>query len=73
MEVHLLERRPDLAVVGVEGEIDHGTAASFQHGVLDLLAADDRHLVLDFSEVVFWDSSGLPAPSPRYPEVAFVW
>jgi anti-anti-sigma factor len=61
MEVQRLERLRDVAVVGVEGEIDHATARSFQHSVFALLAAEDRHLVLDFSDVAFWDSSGLRA------------
>ena len=53
----LLESRTDTVVVGVSGDIVHDTAERFQQVALARLAAGDRHLVLEFSGVEFWDSS----------------
>jgi anti-anti-sigma factor len=57
----LLERRAEAVVAGVVGEIVHDTAELFRQGALELLAAGDRHLVLDVSQVEYWDSSAVRA------------
>jgi anti-sigma B factor antagonist len=53
------ERQADRLVVGVAGEIDHGSADAFLEAVVALRAEGDRHLVLDLSECSFCDSAGI--------------
>jgi anti-sigma B factor antagonist len=55
--------RDDLAcpVLVVRGEIDVFTAPLFKQAVVNLVAAGQRHLFLDMSEVAFMDSSGFGA------------
>jgi stage II sporulation protein AA (anti-sigma F factor antagonist) len=48
-----------VAVVGVAGEIDIATAPTLRHPLTALVENGCRHLVLDFTEVGFLDSSGL--------------
>ncbi|MEV5830332.1 STAS domain-containing protein [Spirillospora sp. NPDC052242] len=49
----------DLAVVTLEGDVDISTAARLRDDLAALLGDGARHLVLDFGDVEFMDSSGL--------------
>ena len=49
----------DCAILRVGGEVDVYTAPTLREGLIDLLATDIRHVVIDTSDVTFLDSSGL--------------
>jgi anti-sigma B factor antagonist len=54
-----IERHPDSTGLAVSGEIDLGTARSFEEAALALLDERPRALTLDLSGVPFCDSSGI--------------
>lgn len=55
------ERDTGVQVLAVAGEIDYTSAATLDSRVRELLGSETVHLVLDFSEVGFCDSSGMSA------------
>lgn len=52
-------RVDDLLVLAITGEIDLATSPELRHGIDALLDQQVRHLLLDFSEVAYCDSSGM--------------
>ena len=60
-------REGDTALIRMEGELDHCCAQSVRRQ-LDSLLLDPtlRHLVLDFSQLRFMDSSGIGVVLGRY-------
>lgn len=48
-----------VTVVDVKGRIDSSTAAEFDEGVMSLIEAGQKNLLLDMSEVEFLSSAGL--------------
>ncbi|OLT30264.1 hypothetical protein BJF79_39275 [Actinomadura sp. CNU-125] len=57
----------DLAVVSLTGDVDISTAARLRDDLAALLGDGARHLVLDFTEVSFMDSSGLSVLAGIFP------
>ncbi|MDT0268218.1 STAS domain-containing protein [Streptomyces sp. DSM 44915] len=55
----LAEQRGDWTVLRVVGELDLATSPSVRQRVHDAVADGRRRLVLDLSEVLFCDSSGV--------------
>lgn len=55
------ERDTGVLVLAVTGEIDYTSAGTLDSRVRELLDRQTSHLVLDFSEVGFCDSSGMSA------------
>ncbi|GAB2934483.1 STAS domain-containing protein [Streptomyces mayteni] len=53
------EQRGEWTVLRVVGELDLATSPSVRQRVHDAVADGRRHLVLDLSEVLFCDSSGV--------------
>ena len=49
----------DCAVLRVAGEVDVYTAPALREGLIDLLHAGARHVIVDTSEITFLDSTGL--------------
>src|SRR3954470_22798827 len=49
----------DTTVVSVAGEIDMGTGAAFQRGLLHAIGAGRGGLIVDLSQATFMDSSAL--------------
>src|SRR3954468_1101208 len=56
-----VERRGDVNVLAVLGELDLATAPHFRRAVGGLLGGEARHVVVDLTETDFLDSSGLGA------------
>lgn len=67
--IHMLQaiREGDTALIRMEGELDHCCAQSMRRQ-LDSLLLDPtlRHLVLDFAQLRFMDSSGIGVVLGRY-------
>lgn len=61
VQVDVIERLDDRLVLGVAGEIEHASSEAFRDAVLALHTPQTRHLILDFTTVPFWDSSGIKA------------
>lgn len=72
VEVQPLERGPQVMTVGAAGEIDMRLQGLFRTAHSLLLEPHGQHLVLDFSEVAYHDSSASgphpKSPLPRYDE-----
>lgn len=49
----------DLTIVTVVGEVDVFTTPRLREALLDLIESGSLHLVLDFGDVTFLDSTGL--------------
>lgn len=49
----------DLTIVTVTGEIDVFTTPRLRASLLELIESGSRHLLLDFTDVTFLDSTGL--------------
>ncbi|MET9498418.1 STAS domain-containing protein [Streptomyces sp. NPDC006552] len=49
----------DACVITVSGEIDHDTGTPLREALLDATIAETPHVLVDFSDVTFLDSSGL--------------
>jgi anti-sigma B factor antagonist len=56
-----VERREDVSVLAVVGELDVATAPHFRRAVGGVLGGDARLLAVDLTEIDFLDSSGLGA------------
>lgn len=68
--MHLLhERRGEVAIIRVEGELDLNSAERFRNELELALSAGARKLWLDLSEVTFIDSSGLGVLMGRYKRI----
>jgi anti-sigma B factor antagonist len=53
------EHHQDVAVLGVHGEIDLGSAAAVREALLPVLEHETGPVVVDLSEVTFMDSTGV--------------
>lgn len=56
-----LSYRDDVPVLTLSGEIDVYTFPTMLKVMEDLVAAGNKHIVLDFYEVIFLDSGGISA------------
>ena len=62
-----IERKEDTLFVFLSGEIDHHHAAFSRIQIDDAIAcAMPKHMVIDFAEVTFMDSSGIGLVMGRY-------
>jgi anti-sigma B factor antagonist len=50
---------PEAAIIHVKGRLDSATVPELERQVLSMLEGDQRHLVLDFSELDYINSAGL--------------
>jgi anti-sigma B factor antagonist len=50
---------PDAYVISLAGEVDLYTAPEFKQQLLDVISQGSRHVVVDFSETTFIDSTTL--------------
>ncbi|MFD0902668.1 STAS domain-containing protein [Actinomadura sediminis] len=57
----------DLAVVTLTGDVDISTVARLRDDLAALLGDGARHLILDFGDVAFMDSSGLSVLTGIFP------
>jgi len=65
------ERKRDILIVGLEGELDHHHAVEIRNS-LDKLLADTsiRHLILNLRNLHFMDSSGIGIFMGRYKTIS---
>lgn len=56
-----VRRHPDQVVIGFHGTLDQSTAPTLRETLLGELAKGPRILVVDLSDVDFWDSCGMSA------------
>jgi anti-sigma B factor antagonist len=61
--------REDTIVVRVSGEIDSTTAERFREQLVGYIGETTRHLVVDFGDVTYINSSGLGALVAAYKRV----
>ncbi|MFC8259575.1 STAS domain-containing protein [Streptomyces sp. NPDC057291] len=59
-------------VLAVTGAVDRATAGALRATALEEIAAGARKLVLDFSYLSFWDSSGMGAVASAYRSASHV-
>ena len=59
MELSEAKTAHGVPVLQISGEVDLGTAASLRTATEDLLAGPAELIVIDLSEVTFFDSAGL--------------
>ncbi|WP_431676938.1 STAS domain-containing protein [Kitasatospora sp. KL5] len=56
-----VSRRSGQVVLGVRGSLDGATAPTLREALLSELAREPHQLVVDLSELDFWDSCGMSA------------
>lgn len=61
-----VDGRSDALLVRVTGEVDSTTSEAFRDELVALVTEDIRHLVIDFGEVTYINSSGLGALVAAY-------
>lgn len=64
--IHVTRMRGGRVVLAVTGAVDWATAGALRTTALEEIAAGARKLVLDFSLLSFWDSSGMGAVASAY-------
>ena len=64
--IHVTRMRDGRVVLAVTGAVDWATAGALRATALQEIAAGARKLVLDFSLLSFWDSSGMGAVASAY-------
>jgi len=61
-----IDGHPDALLVKVTGEVDSTTSERFREELVALVSEDVRHLILDFGDVTYINSSGLGALVAAY-------
>lgn len=64
--IHVTRMHSSRVVLAVTGAVDWATAGALRATALEEIAAGARKLVLDFSYLSFWDSSGMGAVASAY-------
>ncbi|MFJ7947781.1 STAS domain-containing protein [Streptomyces sp. NPDC096354] len=64
--IHVTRLRGGRVVLAVTGAVDWATAGALRATSLEEIEAGARKLVLDFSFLSFWDSSGMGAVASAY-------
>ncbi|MET7312869.1 MULTISPECIES: STAS domain-containing protein [unclassified Streptomyces] len=70
--IHVTRMHSGRVVLAVTGAVDRATAGALRATALEEIAAGARKLVLDFSYLSFWDSSGMGAVASAYRSASHV-
>lgn len=59
MKLELVEAKPGVYVIRVEGEVDMSTSPELRHFMARVFQKGPEHIIVDFAGAPFMDSSGI--------------